>query len=210
MRLLYSPGYGLLIAALICSSATAQSPWKLRREEEGIKVYTASSDTSAFQTLRAEFDVTATTGQLMQVLMDAPAQPRWVYNAKSARVLKHVSPDEVVLYSVVGLPWPCSNRDYVAHIKVAHPSAGVTTIDSHAEDGHLPPQKGIVRVRESSAHWQITETGPGHVTVQYQLRFNPGGAIPAWLVNMFITRGPCHTFRHLREEVAQRAVKVEG
>jgi hypothetical protein len=184
--------------------ASATTPWKLRREEHGIKVYTASTDTSCIQTLLAEFPVQATTAQLVQVLLDAPAQPRWVYNAKQARVLKQISPDEVIIYSVVGLPWPCSNRDYVAHVTVSHPSATLTVIDSHSEEGHMLPQKGLVRVRESNAHWEITEAIPGHLLIRYQLRFNPGGALPAWLVNLFITRGPCHTFRHLQQEVAHR------
>lgn len=194
-----------LLGIMLWGAVTSATiPWKLRREENGIKVYTASTDTSRIQILLAEFTVQATTPQLIQVLMDASSHPRWVYNAKHARLLKQITPDEIIIYSLVGLPWPCSDRDYVAHITVSHPSENVTIIDSHSEDGHMLPQKGLVRVYESNAHWEITESTPNHISVRYQLRFNPGGALPAWLVNLFITRGPCHTFRQLQQEVLRR------
>jgi hypothetical protein len=63
----------------------------------------------------------------------------------------------------------------------------------------MPPKKGFVRVPYSLATWEVIPLTKDKIKVDYVFRVNPGGAIPAWLVNIAATTGPYNTFVKLRE-----------
>lgn len=191
----------ILVLIVTCTIAHSQVIWKLRKDEDGIRMYTASTDTSEFKLLKVELEVDATSAQVLAFLKDVEQQPDWIYGVRHARMLKLVTPDEFIYYSQVDLPWPCSDRDYVAHLQVSRPVAGLTVLDSHAEPHYLPLKKGLVRVQKSIAHWEIRSLQAERQAVTYTLSFNPGGLIPACLINMFLTKGPSSTFSKFREAV---------
>lgn len=189
-----------VLALMLCSwCAHAQPEWKFKKEESGIKVYTAYTDSSDVKSVKVEFNVQATPDQLIAFLLDVPQQPEWIYNVKTAYVLKTIKPNDLIFYSQVSLPWPCSNRDYVAHFTINKRSDDLYTVDSHAEPEHMPEKPGFVRVRQSAAHWNISKVSENELKIVYTFSFDPGGALPAWLVNMFVAKGPIHTFQKLRE-----------
>lgn len=197
-----------LLLYACCAGALAQPVWKLKKEDDGIRIFTASTDTSEYKLLKVELEVNATAQQVLSFLSEVGHQPEWIYGVHSARMLKVLHPDEFIYYSEVGLPWPCSDRDYVAHLTVSRPTEGVVMLDSHAEPDYVPCRKGLVRVRKSVAHWEIRSLSPTRQSVTYMLSFSPGGLIPPWLINMFMTKGPSSTFRKFRDGVSrQRGVQ---
>jgi len=193
------------ITLLCCltGAAQAQDNWQLKKEEEGILVYTGSSPNSDFKSIKVECTVKAKTTQLVAFLLDLDAQRDWVYNNKNTSLIKKIDANEMIFYSEVSVPWPCTNRDYISHITITQPNPKLVTIDAHAEPGLLPAKEGKVRVKDSKAHWEVTRAGSDLLKIVYTVQFDPSGAIPAWLTNMFVTKGPLLTFRKLREVVAR-------
>jgi hypothetical protein len=51
----------------------------------------------------------------------------------------------------------------------------------------------------------ITPLGPHHVKILYTLRTDPGGDLPAWLFNLFVTKGPTESFKNLQEQLKKPA-----
>lgn len=181
--------------------AKAQPEWKLKKVEDGISIFTAPSDNSNFKLLKVEVHVAANINQLIAFLLDIEKQSEWVYSTKHSNIVKVVAPNELIFYSEVNLPWPCSNRDYIAHFVIRQVKPGYVTIDSRTDPERLPLKKGLVRVPKSVAHWDIINVSDNELKITYTLHFDPGGALPAWLVNLFITKGPGYTFQHLRSGV---------
>jgi hypothetical protein len=195
-----------IIIPLLCviSACLYAGPeWRLRRDENGIKVYTANTENSNFKSVKVECIMNARLSQLIAYLFDVDKQHDWVYSAKNTRLLKKIGSNEMVFYSEVSVPWPCTNRDYIAHITVIQRSPALVTIDSHSEPDMLPPTPGKIRVRSSLAHWDVTPINSQSLKIVYTAQFDPAGAIPAWLINLFVTKGPYQTFQRLREEVAK-------
>ena len=62
-------------------------------------------------------------------------------------------------------------------------------------------RKGIVRVKYSKVTWTVTPLHNGRFKVEYRLQMDPGGSIPAWLLNLFISKGPFESFTKLKEEI---------
>ncbi len=186
-------------------AARAQQGWHLKKEEDGIRVYTKAAPNSNFKMVRVEFCMNARLSQLAAFLLDVDKQTNWIYNSKNTRLIRRVASNEIIFYSEIGLPWPCTNRDYVSHVWMQQTGPQEMTITARAEPGIVPTCGDKVRVTVSTANWQVTATGKNTLSVVYTVQFDPAGSIPAWLVNMFVAKAPIHTFKKLREEVNKPA-----
>ncbi|RYZ55586.1 MAG: hypothetical protein EOP49_02520 [Sphingobacteriales bacterium] len=50
---------------------------------------------------------------------------------------------------------------------------------------------------------------PGNqLRIEYLAKADPAGAVPAWIANMFVTKGPYETFVQLRKVVARPAYQL--
>jgi hypothetical protein len=182
-----------------------QQDWKLKKEQDGILVYTATTPNSDFKSIKVECTIKARASQLVAFLMDVDRQRDWVYNNKNSQLIKKIASNEMIFYSEVSVPWPCTNRDYISHITVAQPNPALVTIDAHSEPDLLPVKDGKVRVKNSRAHWDVTRLSSELLKIVYTVQFDPSGSVPSWLTNMFVTKGPLETFQKLREGVSKPA-----
>ena len=188
--------------------ASAQTDWQLSTEKEGIKVYTSIVPESKIKAIKVECSFTSTVSQFVSVILDVKNAAEWVYHTKSCSLVKQVSPSELYYYSEISLPWPAENRDFVAHLTVTqNEETKVTTIDGPSVSGFVPVKDAIVRIDNSKGKWMITPLKNGQIKVEYSLHVDPGGALPAWLVNMFATDGPMKIFRNLKIQLQKPAYK---
>ena len=179
-----------------------QNDWALKVEKEGISVYTRTFPDSKFKAIRVEMELETSLSRMVAVLLDVNAAVDWVYATKSSVLVRRVSPAEVYYYSEVNLPWPFSNRDFIAQLKARQDSVTrVVTVDGPTVSGYLPEKKDIVRVTRSEGKWVIRPVGKGHIRVEYTLRTDPGGELPAWIFNLFVTKGPVESFEKLKEQL---------
>jgi hypothetical protein len=96
----------------------------------------------------------------------------------------------------------------VAHLTVSKdPATKVVTVDGPAVPGYVPVKKGIVRIANSSGKWVITSISANQVHVQYSIHVDPGGSLPAWLVNLFATDAPLKIFEGLKAQLQKPAYK---
>jgi hypothetical protein len=201
--------YRIFFVALLLLKMTgvyAQTSWQLKNEKDGIKVYSSPVSDSKFKAIKVECELHATTSQVVEVLLDVKACPDWVDHTKSCTLIKQVSPSELYYYSEINIPWPAQNRDFVAHLVVhQNPETKVVTVDGPAVQGFVPNKNGIVRVHSSKGLWIITPLKKDLVKVVYTLQVDPGGNIPAWLVNLLATQGPMKSFEGLIAQLKKPA-----
>jgi hypothetical protein len=197
--------YRIFLATLLLLKVTgtfAQADWNLKNEKNGIKVYSGAVSDSKYKAIKVECEMNANASQLVAVLLDIKTCPEWVDHTKSCTLLKQVSPSELYYYSEINIPWPAQNRDFVAHLIVHQdPVTKVVTVDGPAVTGFVPVKDGIVRVHSSKGLWIITPLKKNYVKVVYTLHVDPGGDIPAWLVNLLATQGPMKSFEGLIAQI---------
>jgi hypothetical protein len=201
----------LLFAFLMVLAQTVvfgQNTWKLNTDKDGIKVYTAEFAGSKVKAIKVETEMDASATQLVALLMDVNTSADWVYRTKSSKLIKQVSPSELYYYSEVNMPWPVANRDFVAHLTVSqNPVTKIITIDGPAVAGMVPEKKGIVRIDHSMGKWTIIPIDPDHIKVEYTLHTEPGGNLPAWMVNMFAAEGPMEVFKAIKVQLQKPAYR---
>jgi hypothetical protein len=176
--------------------------WTLKREKDGINIYSRPSDYSKFNDIRVDMDLPGTAQQLAGILLDVNNYPNWVYATRTSNVVKKVSENEVIYYAEVGTPWPASNRDYYADMKITfNPANHSMNVVSIGMKDYLPEKKDLVRVPMSKGYWMVTTQSDRKIHLQYILQIDPGGSIPAWILNSFVTKAPVETFTKLKKKM---------
>ena len=192
----------LLLAFVSGEVSFAQDNWALKMNTDGIRVYTKNLENSPYKAIKAVCTIQSTITRLTAVLLDIENSADWVYSTKKCSVLKVVSPTDLIYYSEIAVPWPVNNRDFIIRLKVSQDEkTKAVTVLGENKPTYLPENKNVVRIQRSFSKWVITPQPNGFLKIEYLLEVDPGGSIPAWLINMFATKGPYETFKKLREQV---------
>ena len=191
-----------------CAIAQTNDGWVLKDNDDGIKIYTRDVDHSKVKAIKVECQFDATLSQLVAVLMDVKNSEEWLYHTSSNYIVKQVSLSDLYYYSMVEMPWPISNRDFIAHLMVSQDVATkVVTIYAPCIADLVPLKSGVVRIANSNGKWVLTPLNNDHVKVVYTLHADPGGSIPAWLTNLFVTQGPRQSFKKLKVHLQKPVYK---
>jgi hypothetical protein len=203
--------YYISFALLLCygsNSAFSQQKWTPSANEDGIQVFTRPGVNSKMKAVKVSSIFNATPTQVVAAILDVKTCNEWVYHSKINTLIRQLSPVDLIYYSRVEVPWPVEDRDYVVAIHTEqNPQTKVITITSPCVPGYVPEKKGIVRISHSVGQWTITPMGKNQTRAEYMLEVDPGGNIPAWLINLFATKGPTETFRNLKTHVQKDVYK---
>lgn len=190
----------LLVFITACSNA--QTDWELKTDKEGIQVFMKKMDNSPLKAVKTVCTIKTSLTTLTNVLLDINSSADWVYATKKISLLKQVSPSELIYYSEINIPWPVTNRDFIVLLSVTQDQkTKAVSVLGYNKPDYLPAYKNIVRIRRSYSRWLITPLPNGVVKIEYILEVDPGGTVPAWLINLFAGKGPFETFKKLREQV---------
>lgn len=174
--------------------------WEKVKEKNGITVYTRKREGSGFKEFKAVMLIRTSLSSLIALVDDIEASPLWIDTCKEGTLLRRVSPKETYTYTVNDAPWPVRDRDAVVHnIIEQDPQSGVVTIRTTAVPDYIPEKPDLVRVKKIDAYWRFTPLGDGLVELVYNVYNDPGGNLPAWLVNSAAISQPYNTLINLKE-----------
>ncbi|GEA60160.1 START domain-containing protein [Vibrio comitans] len=190
----------LLVATLSFNAFADTTSWKEVKNSHGITVYNRSIEGSSFKAFRAEMTVESDLTTLMAVFNDVDVGTTWVENVDEMRLVKASSNMDNVTYAMTKAPWPVADRDSVVHNHISQdPETLAVTIKQQAVPDELPRTKNKVRIETLHSTWVFTPISEKETRVTYQVFTEPGGSLPAWLVNKVAISQPYKTFQGLRE-----------
>jgi hypothetical protein len=205
LRCMHKVGVWLLVSVSLSLSVKAQAqaaPWELKKDKDGIYIYTRKAADSKFNELRVVMDMPGNFAQLRSILQDIPHFKDWIYCTKSSALVQQINPNEWIYYTEVSAPWPMSNRDFYSYTKVWIDTVRDQLRISSRNVTTYPPKPGLVRIPLLRAEWVVTRINRMAMRVEYTLSWDPGGGIPAWIVNLFSTTGPFQSFSQLKKRMS--------
>ena len=191
----------LLFISLPVSHAIAEQEWELKRDRDGIQVYTRSVEGSKHKAVKAEMTVPQGVNELVGLVMDTDACPEWAALCKSSQITEQVSETELYVYTWNDLPWPVKDRDAVAKVNWHQDSSGIVTMTAELTTGKVAEDKKALRLTEGTTSWTFHPSAEGTRIVS-EAHLDPGGATPAWLTNMLLVDSPFDTMVGMRDLVA--------
>lgn len=191
--------------AWIHGHAQTENPCTLKIEKDGVQAYTCENKDSKFRMVKVLFEADTTAEHLASVLFDIEGYNNWQYKTINAKVLQHISDSELIYYAEFVSPWPFDNRDVVVHMRMELDSGNLKVIYKGVPD-FIPKKDGITRVASSSSTLDAVSIGPGRIQVEFKSNVDPGGNLPAFLMNQFAVDGPFESFSELRRQINRRSM----
>ncbi len=184
------------------SSVKGQYNWVLKKDKEGIKVSSRHSDRSKFNDIKVEMDLPGNIYQLLNILLDVDKYSEWSYSVSKSELVKKISPSKLFYHLEVTAPWPVTDRDLYATFEVKIDSAARSIkILAVGDSSYRPVNKNFIRIPHSKGIWDIHAVSNKIVHIVYILEIDPGGSVPAWIMNMFGTKAPFITFQNLKRKM---------
>jgi len=156
-------------------------------ERDGVQVYRRAG-TGPIDALRAEGRIAFPPAVVRDVLLDAGRYQEFMPYTKESRLLES-SPGYRLSYQRVASPL-VAERDYVIALecRALAGGAGYRLEWTARADGRAPERAGVVRVARNHGGWELQADGPSATFARYFLETDPGGSLPAVVVNIANTR----------------------
>jgi hypothetical protein len=198
----------LLITALLLLTFNQAAAWTLAKEQDGIKVWTRKIADSPIAESLATVTVKSKLSPVVALILDAKDQHNWIDSVDQSETLQQISATKSYNYTLSKAPWPVSDRDAVVLTEASqNPLTYVVQIRSRATPDKLPKKRGVVRVQRVDSLWTLTPQPGDKVKISYQVHSDPGGHLPAWLINSVITDQPFNTLKNLRNIIGTSPYK---
>src|SRR5476649_2241360 len=78
----------LMFLLIIPSLCVAQEKWELKKNEDGIAVYTRKLNNERYREIKVICEFKATAARLTKILQDVDHHSDWVYNTKDSHLVK--------------------------------------------------------------------------------------------------------------------------
>jgi ribosome-associated toxin RatA of RatAB toxin-antitoxin module len=182
-------GAAAVVGGLVLALATAfgwagDGGWTPAGERDGIVVEQRAVTESPIRAVRGRGRSPLPPPAILETIWNQREYPQFVPYLKRLDVLAE-GPDELLVYEQVAMPLVATDRDYTIRLRrMTYPDTGRIEVAFASADAEGPPENDAhVRVRTISGSWVIEPDPAGGSRATYTVQSDPGGAIPAWLVN---------------------------
>jgi len=193
----------LVIIAFFFSSFLLASDWELKKDKDGIAVYTRDVPNSRFKESKAEAEFNTSLSTALIVIEDVESYPKWVPDVREMKLLAKINANESIVYEHQRTPLLVKDRDCILRVTGTNdPLTNIATLQITSLSDYLPRRKGIVRLEKVTASWTfIPSTDKRTVRIIYQMHNEPGGNISPWMSNGYIVKRAFVIFTNLRKMV---------
>ena len=184
-----------------------ESPWQLRESKEGIPVYTRKVAGSPILEYKANIIVDAPILKVIALFEDEKQIPRWYYQCVHSELVGIEGPKQKIIYLILHLPWPVAARDIIfRRTKSEDIANGITSYSLTALPDKRPFAKGMVRVHSIKSLWRFKSLPNNQTEIYFQQHTDPGGSIPASLINQIAVDTPFYSLKNFRKLVTGKSV----
>jgi hypothetical protein len=193
----------MILSFFMVSEANCQEePWKFIKERDGIKIYTRNQESNPVKSFKGEAEFKTTMAKVSQIIGRIESFEWWDDDISEIKVLKYEEEKLIRYYLVYDVPWPLSDRDLCVETIITNDTAaGTRVVYATPLTGVIPEYPDKVRIKSYWQRWTMNDTGNGTVHLVLEGSVDPGGNIPAWMVNMVITDTPMNIMTTVREKV---------
>jgi len=177
-----------------------QREWKLQKQEDEIRIYTAHQEGTRILAYRIEAFIRGELTEVYHQVIDFQGNKKYLETVKELRVLEKDPDRKVLVYMMFDLPWPFRDRDFVNRMALKIGSDTISLSSSPAT-GFVEPKEDVVRMKEFSEQWLLIRKNPDTTHLSLRGYADPAGTFPPWLVNRFVVKEPHALVRAIKQQV---------
>lgn len=173
--------------------------WNLEKSKNGILVYSSISEDQKIKQIKVKTTAKTNLSAAVSVLKEVENYPLWIYNCNTSHIVTQKNDKEMIYYAETTTPWPLQNRDLVVHNtiyqdKITKKISSIST----AYPNKIAEKENLVRIKDFYGEWALTPLNDNEISIEYYLKIDPAGNIPAWILNMLIDVGPYQTIEKFK------------
>jgi hypothetical protein len=191
-----------MVSVMLCAGPlmASEAPWELKKDENGIRAYVRDVPGSSIREFKGTVVVDASQVAATRLFEEDGRMPEWFHQCSESRLIKANTPEDKVLYFVIAMPWPVTDRDVVfRRVRSQDLVTGVVEYRTSAVPDVYPEQRGKVRMPYLKGLWRFTPLSDGRTEIYYQQHSEVGGHIPDWLVNKLAVNIPFNSLSRFRQ-----------
>lgn len=177
-----------IIASLLLTTISVEvysdvlANWQLEKQTKHTSIYTREKPNSEFLQVKAQVTLPANWTKVVAQFSDGNKCWGWQGRCSSVKIIKKINEDERLIHTVIDMPWPVSNRDFVFYTALTFNSATkVTNLTlTPAEDVDYPSD--LVRAK-SNIQYTMTPISADTTQLNILMHTEFGGDMPASFVN---------------------------
>lgn len=183
-----------------CFLSYSQNDWELKKNEDGIKVYTRKTNKSSVKEFKAVMLLKTTMTSLVDKITDAKGLKNWNYRTTKSRLLERISDNESIVYMYNDFPWPVKNRDHISKLTLLNIDPSIVKIEITSVPNIVPEYDNAIRIEEFSGFWLLEKTNKG-ILVTQQMHGEPKGNVPSVIINATLAKAPLYSFKRLKKHL---------
>lgn len=177
--------------------------WQVASKKGDLVIYKRDRKDSPLKEVKAVGVIKAPSWVVKNVVDDKGRYKEFMPYTKVSDVLK-ADRETIVTYQLLDTPI-ISNRDYTIRVKDESrrlADGRVVYKSSWSPANHLGPKEkdGVVRVKVNEGYWLLEEAGPDATKATYYLFTDPGGSLPAFVVNSANTTAIPDLFKAIEKQ----------
>lgn len=194
--------FKILVASLLMIlSGPVETEWKLSLDKDGISVYTRQVETSRFKEFKAESKMFGSIEKFREIITDIDNYPVWLPDCESANIVESRDPNNIIYHVKLNVPFPFASRDIIQQI-ILNETENKLEVEIINRPNKVEEDKDYVRMPVGYGKWILHQVSDNEVDIQFQYMADPGGNIPAWMVNTFIVKNPHLSIKNIRKLMA--------
>jgi len=188
----------IFLAFLFFGLFQSQNEWKKTLDKDGITIQTRKVDGSPFHEFLAETRMPGSISAFKKVFSDVTNYPSWMPDCKTTELIGTAKQNEFTYYMELAVPFPIANRYTIQNVRFNEKPDELIVSLANCEHCELP-KTGSIRIESAHGSWIVRQENEKEISIQFQYFTDPGGDVPAWLVNSFLVKSPHKTLVNLRE-----------
>lgn len=159
------------------------NPWELIQDEDGVELWQRMVPGSDIYQIKIEMMLEGSSKQVWDVIRDVESVPEFNPYMAEARLLK-TEGDLRWVYQRIDPPF-VNDRDLTFRSRAMedHETGVYQQFLEIDNQRGPPPIDGVVRIEVLQAFWTLEPVAKDRTRVLYWIHTDPGGWIPAWMVN---------------------------
>jgi hypothetical protein len=194
----------LVTGSIFTFTALGQSNCELTNVKDGISISRCKVEGSAYDGVYVEFESEGELEHYLRLATDAPNFVNWHYKIDKVEMIPDADIEGIVYRSEIDTPWPLTTREMIVQVEVEKADTAATVV-TKSIPGYIPLRKAYLRIPYSYSKMEVQKLEGDSLKFSYYVEVDPGGNVPAWIVNMFSSQGPYHTFSRLKSILTKEA-----
>ena len=179
------------------SHNSSHTDWKLKKEENDIKVFIRKNEINNVEYL-AETRINGIIDSILEIIMDYDNSHKWMYKLENSKILEKKYDSLFYVYFTIEMGWPLKKRDLVSDVKVEK-NDDFISVSLTSSPKYIPLDNNYIRISDSKSVWKLSKVNDLETKVSLQSYAVIEG-LPSFVVELFIVDGPIYSLTNLKNK----------